>query len=67
MFYFEKLIVYKKAKEYNKEVLNYLDSADIDKLTYDQVHRVSFSIMLNMAEETGMFTKRDCSLPQWSL
>ncbi len=59
MFDFEKLIVYKKAKEFNKEVLNYLDSTDIDKVTYDQLRRASFSIMLNIAEGTGRFTKRD--------
>lgn len=59
MFDFEKLIVYKKAKEYNKEVLNFLDSNKIDKVTYDQLRRASFSIMLNIAEGTGRFTKRD--------
>ncbi|PLX15011.1 MAG: four helix bundle protein [Marinilabiliales bacterium] len=59
MFDFEKLLVYKKAKEYNKEVLSFLSEAKIDKVTNDQLRRASFSIMLNIAEITGRFTKRD--------
>jgi len=59
MFDFEKLVVYQKAKDYNKDLLNFINEADIDKITYNQLRRASLSIMLNIAEGTGRFTKRD--------
>lgn len=59
MFDFEKLVVYQKAKAYNKDLLSFLAKADIDKITYNQLRRASLSIMLNIAEGTGGFTKRD--------
>lgn len=59
MFDFEKLSVYKKSKIFNKEVINYLDVNKVDKITQDQLRRASFSIMLNIAEGSGRFTKPD--------
>ena len=59
MFDFEKLSVYKKTKVFNKEVINYLKINKVDKVTHDQLRRASFSIMLNIAEGSGRFTKPD--------
>ncbi len=59
MFDFEKLIVYQKAKEYNKKVAGFLYESKIDRVTHDQLRRASFSILLNIAEGTGRFTKPD--------
>jgi four helix bundle protein len=59
MFDFEKLLVYLKAKEYNKKVHVFLKSAKIDKTTYDQLRRASFSIMLNIAEGSGRYSNAD--------
>ena len=59
MFDFERLEVYIKAKEYNKSVTKFLRDSKVDRVTHDQLRRASFSIMLNIAEGTGRFTKPD--------
>jgi len=59
MFDFEKLDVYAKAKSFNHHILNFLNKSKIDKTTYDQLRRASLSIMLNIAEGSGRFTKPD--------
>ncbi|WP_027418610.1 four helix bundle protein [Crocinitomix catalasitica] len=59
MFDFEKLTVYAKAKDFNKKVNNFLKSNNLDRTTNDQLRRASFSIMLNIAEGSGRFTKPD--------
>lgn len=59
MFNFKKLIVYNKAKAYNKDIFNFINSHDLDRTTKDQLKRVSFSIMLNIAEGSGRFTNPD--------
>ncbi|MEX1001360.1 MAG: four helix bundle protein [Crocinitomicaceae bacterium] len=59
MFDFEKLEVYVKAKKFNKSVTQFLETSKIDKTTKDQLRRASFSIMLNIAEGSGRFTKPD--------
>ncbi|WP_299206119.1 four helix bundle protein [Brumimicrobium sp.] len=59
MFDFEKLLVYDKAKAFNKEVNSFIRSKNIDRTTKDQLRRASFSIMLNIAEGSGRFTKPD--------
>lgn len=59
MFDFEKLTVYKKAKTFNKSVSIFLESTKVDRVTHDQLRRASFSIMLNIAEGSGRFTKPD--------
>jgi len=59
MFDFEKLSVYKKTKLFNRDVHNYLQKNNVDKVTHDQLRRASFSIMLNIAEGSGRFTNRD--------
>ncbi len=60
MFDFEKLIVYKKAKEFDKQVLSLICSDKfIDKVIANQLKRASLSIPLNIAEGTGRYSKAD--------
>ena len=59
MFDFEKLTVYQKSKQYNKRINQFLLDNKMDRTTHDQLRRASFSIMLNIAEGAGRFTKRD--------
>ncbi|TSJ40068.1 four helix bundle protein [Fluviicola chungangensis] len=60
MFDFEKLEVCKKAKAFNKEVYSFLrNTKSIDVVTKNQLRRASLSIVLNIAEGTGRFSKAD--------
>ena len=60
MFDFEKLEVYKKAKELNKEVLKFLkENKQIDSYLRDQLRRASISAVINIAEGSGKFSKAD--------
>lgn len=60
MFDFENLNVYKKAKELNKEVLKFLkDNKNIDSYLKDQLRRASISMVINIAEGSGKFSKAD--------
>ena len=55
MFDFERLEVYQKAKEQNKEILGY--NKQIDSYIRDQLKRASISIIINIAEGSGQFSK----------
>ena len=59
MFDFEKLEIYKKAKTFNLLVRDFIRSARLDPTTKDQLTRASFSIVLNIAEGSGRFSKPD--------
>lgn len=59
MFDFEKLEVYLKAKAFNAAVANFIDNVILSKNKKDQLERAAFSIMLNIAEGSGRFTKPD--------
>jgi len=59
MFDFEKLEVYKKAKIFNASISSFLENQKIDKIYRDQLRRAAFSIILNIAEGSGRFTKPD--------
>ncbi|MCB0429692.1 MAG: four helix bundle protein [Flavobacteriales bacterium] len=59
MFDFEKLGVYVKAKDFNHSVSDFIETSLLDKPTQDQLRRASFSIMLNIAEGSGRFTRPD--------
>ncbi|MCB0396610.1 MAG: four helix bundle protein [Flavobacteriales bacterium] len=59
MFDFEKLKVYHKAKAFNQSVQAFLKDNPLDRITTHQLHRASFSIMLNIAEGSGRFTPGD--------
>ena len=57
MFDFENLDVYKKAKKLNKEILKFLRQNKIDPYLKDQLRRASISIVINIAEGSGRFSK----------
>ncbi len=60
MFDFEKLEVYRKAKDLNRQVVDFISHhKGIDRITQDQLRRAAFSIMLNIAEGTGRFSDAD--------
>ena len=60
MFDFENLDVYKKAKELNKEILRFLkENKYIDSYLRDQLRRASISMVINIAEGSGKFSKAD--------
>ncbi|MCK4454353.1 four helix bundle protein [Candidatus Parcubacteria bacterium] len=60
MFDFENLDVYKKAKELNKKVLKFLkENKYIDAYLRDQLRRASISMVINIAEGSGKFSKAD--------
>ncbi len=59
-FDFHNLDVYAKAKEFNKEILRFLrESKGIDSYIRDQLKRASISIVINIAEGSGKFSKAD--------
>lgn len=60
MFDFEKLTVYQKARLARKSVFSILSAKkSIDRVIYDQLRRAVLSVLLNIAEGTGKFTKAD--------
>ncbi len=59
MFNFEKLEVYAKAKKFNSAVALFLEQTKVSRNKKDQLERAAFSIMLNIAEGSGRFTKPD--------
>jgi len=60
MFDFEKLDVYRKAKVLNRDVLGLLrGNKDIDSYIKDQLRRASISVVINIAEGSGKFSKAD--------
>jgi len=58
MFDFEKLVVYSKARVFNKNVIALLKDAK-SRIVIDQLQRAALSISLNIAEGSGRFTKPD--------
>ncbi len=60
MFDFENLEVYKKSKELNKEILKFVkEHKEIDAYIRDQLRRASISMVINIAEGSGKFSKAD--------
>ena len=59
MFDFQKLTVYQKAKDFNKEVASLIKKQNFDSTTRDQLRRASFSILLNIAEGSSRFSNKD--------
>ncbi len=60
MFDFEKLSVYTKSKLTNKAIQSFLkQNSKIDSYLRDQLKRASISIVINIAEGSGRYTKAD--------
>jgi four helix bundle protein len=60
MFDFEKLLVYEKAKNLAADILSFLKTnKTIDAFLKNQLKRACTSIVLNIAEGSGRFTKPD--------
>jgi four helix bundle protein len=59
MFDFCKLDVCQKAKSFCILITKFMTSKNFDRVTNDQLSRASFSIMLNIAEGSSRFSKKD--------
>jgi four helix bundle protein len=59
MFDFQKLEVYRKSKAFHLECKNIIINNKLDRYVNDQFGRASLSIVLNIAEGSGKFSKRD--------
>jgi four helix bundle protein len=57
MFDFEKLEVYSKAKIYHRQISGLVLKLKFSASERDQLRRASLSIVLNIAEGSGRFTK----------
>lgn len=58
-FDFENPEVYCKSKSFNKSIAQFLNNNRVDKTAHDQLRRAAFSTMLNIAEGSGRFTRKD--------
>lgn len=59
MFDFEKLEVYQKAKGFHKQISETVLKLQLSTSEKDQLRRASMSIVLNIAEGSGRFTRPD--------
>lgn len=59
MFDFQNLEVYKKAKGFHLECKSLILNQKLDNYVKDQLGRASFSIVLNIAEGSGKFSRPD--------
>jgi four helix bundle protein len=59
MFEFQNLEVYKKAKVFHLDCKSLILANKLDSYVKDQLGRASFSIVLNIAEGSGKFSKAD--------
>lgn len=59
MFNFQKLDVYKKSKAFHLACKHIMLNNNLDRYVKDQLGRASFSVVLNVAEGSGKFSKPD--------
>jgi four helix bundle protein len=58
-FEFQNLTVYKKAKDFHNQVKAVVAEKNLKSYEKDQLSRASFSVVLNIAEGSGRFSKKD--------
>jgi four helix bundle protein len=59
VFDFKKLEVYQKAKSFHLQCLDVMRENKLERFVNDQLGRASFSVVLNIAEGSGKFSKAD--------
>jgi four helix bundle protein len=59
MFDFQKLEVYKKSKVFYTDCKLVLSGKQVERYVVDQLQRAAFSVILNIAEGSGKFSKPD--------
>jgi four helix bundle protein len=59
MFDFQKIDVYKKSKAFHLDCKKIILNNNLDRYVKDQFGRASFSVILNIAEGSGKFSKAD--------
>jgi four helix bundle protein len=59
MFEFRKLEVYKKSKTVHSSITDLLNNVQPGRIITDQLPRASLSVVLNIAEGSGKFSKPD--------
>ncbi len=59
MFEFQHLEIYKKAKVFHLECRALIAGKSLTNYVKDQLGRASFSVVLNIAEGSGKFSKAD--------
>jgi four helix bundle protein len=58
-FEFQNLTLYKKAKEFHNATKFIVAQKNLKSFEKDQLSRASFSVVLNIAEGSGRFSKKD--------
>jgi len=58
-FFLTNLTVYKKAKDFHQAAKSVIADKNLKSYEKDQLSRASFSIILNIAEGSGRFSKKD--------
>jgi four helix bundle protein len=59
MFDFQQLEVYKKSKTFYTDCKLVLSGKNVERYVVDQLNRAAFSVILNIAEGSGKFSKPD--------
>lgn len=59
MFPFHQLIAYQKAKKFREDIRTVLNNFKIEEPIRSQLNRASLSIVLNIAEGSGRYSKAD--------